>query len=150
MMTIANHGSPSMPDRRFSKLLGVIALLNVLHLIDHILRGDFHWPIDEQSVGFMFVATVILGGMALGVWLYCAGRVGPRFWTIVGMLGLGLGWLSHFSPMTDQPLSVIYQGYAAPWAGAMPIGCLLLLMLSVYRATVYAGYLWTRAKRRDE
>ena len=139
-----------MHDHRFIKLLGVIALLNVLHLIDHILRGDFHWPLDEQSVGFMVVATVILGGMALGVLLYRAGLVGPRFWTIVGMLGLGLGWLSHFSPMTDQPLSVIYQGYAAPWAGAMAIGCLLLLMLSVYRATVYAGYLWTRAKRRDE
>ena len=139
-----------MPDHRFIKLLGVIALLNVLHLIDHILRGDFHWPLDEQSVGFMVVATVILGGMALGVLLYRAGLVGPRFWTIVGMLGLGLGWLSHFSPMTDQPLSVIYQGYAAPWAGAMAIGCLLLLMLSVFGATVYAGYLWTRVKRRDE
>ena len=150
MMTVANHGSPSMHDHRFIKLLGVIALLNVLHLIDHILRGDFHWPIDEQSVGFMFVATVILGGMALGVLLYRAGLVGPRFWTIVGMLGLGLGWLSHFSPMTDQPLSVIYQGYAAPWAGAMAIGSLLLLMLSVFGATVYAGYLWTRAKGRDE
>jgi len=47
-------------------------------------------------------------------------------------------------------LSVIYQGYAAPWAGAMAIGCLLLLMLSVFGATVYAGYLWTRAKGRDE
>jgi len=139
-----------MPDHRFIKLLGVIALLNVLHLIDHILRGDFHWPLDEQSVGFMVVATVILGGMALGVLLYRAGLVGPRFWTIVGMLGLGLGWLSHFSPMTDQPLSAIYQGYTAPWAGAMAIGCLLLLMLSVFGATVYARHLWTRAKRRDE
>ena len=144
MMTVANHASPSMPDHRFIKLLGVIALLNVLHLIDHILRGDFHWPLDEQSVGFMVVATVILGGMALGVLLYRAGLVGPRFWTIVGMLGLGLGWLSHFSPMTDQPLSVIYHGYTAPLAGVMAIGCLLLLMLSVFGATTFAGFLWMR------
>ncbi len=103
-----------MPDRRFIQLLGVIALLNVLHLVHHILRGDFHWPIKEQSVGFMVVATVILGGMGLGVWLDRTGLVGPRFWTIVGVLGLGLGWLSHFSPMTDQPVLVIYQGYIAP------------------------------------
>ncbi len=133
-----------MPDSRLLQLLALIALLNILHLVDHILRGDFHWPIDEQSVGFMVVATVILGGMALGVWLYRAGRVGLRFWTIVGTLGLGLGWLSHFSPMTDQPLSVIYHGYTASWAGAMAIGCLLLLMLSVLGATIYAGFLWMR------
>lgn len=133
-----------MPDSRLLQLLALIALLNILHLVDHILRGDFHWPIDEQSVGFMIVTTVILGGMALGVWLYRAGRVGPRFWTIVGTLGLGLGWLSHFSPMTDQPLSVIYHGYTAPWAGAMAIGCLLLLMVFVLGATIFAGYLWMR------
>ena len=135
-----------MPDRDLLKLLGVIALLNVLHLVDHIFRGDFHWPIDEQSVGFLIVATVILGGMALGVGLYRAGRVGPRFWVIVGMMGLGLGWLSHFSPMTDQPVSVIYQGYAAHWAGALAVGCLFLLMSAVLGATVYAGYLWARGR----
>jgi hypothetical protein len=135
-----------MPDRRLLQLLGVIALLNVLHLFDHILRGDFHWPIDEQSIGFLVVATVILGGMGLGVSLYRAGRVGVRFWTVVGMLGLGLGWLSHFSPMTDQPLSVIYHGYTAPWAGALAVGCLILLMLCVLGSTLYAGYLWRRQR----
>lgn len=133
-----------MPDSRLLQLLALIALLNVLHLVDHIFRGDFHWPIDDQSIGFLVVATVILGGMALGVWLYRTGQVGPRFWTIVGLLGLGLGWLSHFSPMTDQPVSAIYQGYAAPWIGAVAVGCLFLLMLSVFGATLYAGYLWMR------
>ncbi len=135
-----------MPDRYLLKLLGVIALLNVLHLVDHVLRGDFHWPIDEQSGGFLVVATVILGGLALGVWFYRAGWVGPRFWAIVGVLGVGLGWFSHFSPMTDQPVSVIYQGYAKPWAGALAVGSLFLLMLSVLGATVYAGYLWKRER----
>ncbi|HMS83975.1 MAG TPA: hypothetical protein PKD12_10010 [Nitrospira sp.] len=135
-----------MPDCRLLKLLGIIALLNVLHLVDHLLRGDFHWPIDEQSIGFLVVATVILGGMGLGVSLYQTGRVGARFWTVVGLLGLGLGWLSHFSPMTDQPVSVIYHGYTASLAGALAVGCLLLLMLCVLGATILAGYLWKRQR----
>ena len=138
-----------MVNTRLLNLLGLIALLNVLHLVDHILRGDFHWPIDEQSIGFLVVATVILGGMGLGVWLYRAGLVGPRFWVMVGVLGLGLGWLSHFSPMTDQPLSVIYHGYTAPWAGVLAVGCLFLLMLSVLGATLFAGYLWRQGAHPD-
>jgi hypothetical protein len=87
--------------------------------------------------------------MGLGVLLYRAGRVGARFWTIVGILGLGLGWLSHFSPMTDQPVSIIYQGYAVPWVGMLAVGCLFLLMFSVLGATVFAGYLWRRGAHRD-
>jgi len=133
-----------MPNPRLLQLLDLISTLNVLHLLDHILRGDFHWPIDEQSIGFILVATIILGGMGLGVRLYQTGRVGPRFWTIVGILGLGLGWLSHFSPTTDQPVSVIYQSYATPWAGALAVGCLFLLMGTVFGATIFSGYLWRR------
>jgi hypothetical protein len=73
-MVIANIRSPSMPDRRLIQLLGFIALLNVLHLVDHILRGDFHWPIDEQSVGLIVVATVILVG-----WDSVCGSIGQAW-----------------------------------------------------------------------
>lgn len=65
---------------------------------------------------------------------------------IVGALGLGLGWLSHFSRMTDQPLTVIYHRYTAPWAGAVAKGCLLLCILSVYGIMVYSGCVWMRVK----
>lgn len=133
-----------MSNSRLLQLLSYIALLNVLHLVDHIFRGDFHWPIDGQSVGFILVAIVILGGMGVGVRLYRVGRVGPRFWTMAGILGLGLGWLSHFSPMTDQSVSVIYHGYPNPLAGGGAVLCLFLLMVTVLGATIFAGYLWRR------
>ncbi len=134
-----------MPDRRLLQLLALIAGLNFLHILDHLFRGDFHWPIDEQSVGFLIVVTIIFGGMGWGTRLYRTGLVGPRFWVIVGMLGLGLGWLSHFSPTTDQPVSAIYEAYPAPWAGALAVGCLFLLMSAVMGATAYAGSLWMRS-----
>ncbi|QPD05180.1 MAG: hypothetical protein Nkreftii_002954 [Candidatus Nitrospira kreftii] len=65
---------------------------------------------------------------------------------LVGTLGLGLGWLSHFSQMTDQPLTVTYHRYTASWAGAVAIGCLLLCILSVFGIMVYSGYVWMRVK----
>lgn len=144
MKNVSEYRGLSMPDPRLLRFLGLIAILNVLHLVDHILRGDFHWPIDEQSVGFIGVATIILGGMGLGVRLYRLGLVGPWFWVMVGVLGLGLGWLSHFSPMTDQPVSVIYHAYTASWAGSLAVGCLFLLMFSVLGATALAVSLWRR------
>jgi hypothetical protein len=131
-----------MPDRRLLQFLAWIAVLNFLHILDHLFRGDFHWPMDEQSVGFLIVVTIIFGGMGLGTWLYRTGLVGPLFWVIIGLLGLGLGWFSHFSPMTDQPVPVIYHAYAWPLAGALAVGCLFMLLLTVLGATIYAGLLW--------
>ncbi|MDH4154378.1 MAG: hypothetical protein OEV01_11390 [Nitrospira sp.] len=49
--------------------------------------------------------------------------------------------------MTDQPLSVIYQGYTALWAGGLAVSCLILLMLFVLGATAFAGYRWNRQSR---
>ncbi len=110
----------------------------------------FTGSIDEQSIEFIGVAIIILDGMGLGVRFYRSDRVGPRFWVMVGVLGLGLGWLSHFSPMTDQPVSVIYHAYTAPWAGSLAVGCLVLLLFSVLSATVFAGYLWQRGAYPDQ
>lgn len=131
----------TIPDSWLLRWLALIAILNALHLVDHVLRGDFHWPIDEHSIGFLVVATVILGSLGVGAAWYRVGRVGPCFWVSLGILGLGLGWLSHFSPMTDQPVSVIYHAYPTALAGWAAVGCLLVLMLSVLATTLYAGFL---------
>ena len=134
-----------MPDRRLLQLLALIVVLNFLHILDHLFRGDFHWPMDEQSMGFLVVVTIIFGGMGWGTRRYRMGLVGPRFWVIVGTLGLGLGWLSHLSPTTDQSVSAIYEAYPASWAGSLAVGCFFLLMSTVLGATVYAGFLWMRS-----
>ncbi|MCC6141627.1 MAG: hypothetical protein IT389_13535 [Nitrospira sp.] len=125
------------PDR-LERLIVGIAVLNGLHAIDHVLRGDFHWPIDDQSIGFIVVIAAIYLVIGLGLIGYRRGAVGPRFWAGIGLSGLALGWLSHFSPFTDQPVSVIFHAYHTPVMGGIAVALLILLMLLVLVATLQA------------
>ena len=86
-----------MPDKLLTTLVSVIATLNALHAVDHILRGDVHWPLDGPSVAFVLITVVTYGVLGLGLVLYRTQRVGPRFWVLVGLMGLAFGWLTHFS-----------------------------------------------------
>ncbi len=134
-------------DRSLLRLILVIAWLNGVHTLDHMMRGDFHWPLDRQSVGFVLVVAAIYLVIGVGVRLSRRGVVGPLFWAIVGFGGLILGWLSHFSPFTDQPLHVIYGTYHNAMAGALAVLCLMLLMGVVLTATLYSFYLWHHQRR---
>ncbi|MGB4994014.1 MAG: hypothetical protein WBO50_02530 [Nitrospira sp.] len=46
-------------DRSLVRLILVIVWLNGVHTLDHMIRGDFHWPLDGQSVGFVLVVSAI-------------------------------------------------------------------------------------------
>ena len=133
-------------DRSLLRLILVIAWLNGVHTIDHIMRGDFHWPLDGQSVGVVLVVAAIYLVIGMGVRLSRRGVVGPLFWAIVGCGGLIFGWLSHFSPFTDQPLHVIYGCYHNATGGAFAVLCLMLMMSFVLAATLYSFYLWHRQR----
>ena len=91
-----------------------------------MVRGDFHWPIDGQSVAFVAIIVVMYGVLGLGLVWYRRHRIGPRFWMLVGAVGLAFGWLSHFSPFTDQPLAVIVGGLCVARGGLvgadLPVG----------------------------
>jgi hypothetical protein len=138
-----------MPDKILATLVSVIAALNALHALDHILRGDVHWPLDGPSVAFVLITVVTYGVLGFGLVLYRTQRVGPRFWTLVGLGGLAFGWLAHFSPFTDQPPAVILAAYTSRWAGGFALACLLALMLVVLSVTVYAGWLWRTTPQAD-
>jgi len=51
---------PARPPDTLERMIVGIAVLNGLHVIDHVLRGDFHWPIDDQSISFIVVIVVSL------------------------------------------------------------------------------------------
>jgi hypothetical protein len=67
--------------------------------------------------------VVTYGVLGLGLVLYRTQRVGPRFWTMVGLVGLAFGWLAHFSPFTDQPPAVILAAHPSRWAGSRSPVC---------------------------
>lgn len=137
------------PDRTLVRLIWAIAVLNAAHTVDHVMRGDFHWPLDEQSIGFLLVVTSIYLVIGIGLGRSRRGVVGPRFWTIVGGTGLAFGWLSHFSPFTDQPVHVMYDAYHGTIGGPVAVVCLMLLMGVVLVATMYSAYLWYDQRRHS-
>src|SRR5438874_9827536 len=83
---------PCMPDRALIALVVAAAILFSGHVVDHVARGDVHWPLTVDSVAFILVSVVIYAIIGLGLTLYVNGKVGPLFWALVGGIGLAFGW----------------------------------------------------------
>jgi hypothetical protein len=131
-----------MRDKKLVNLIIVGTILSLGHTVDHIVRGDLHWPLTWESVPFIVVSLAIYAAIALGLYLYAQGKVGARFWAIFAGSGLAFGWLAHFSPFTDQPARYIFNAHESVIAGWLALSCLLALMLTLMVAAVYAAYLW--------
>ena len=70
--------------------------------------------------------------------------LGPRFGAMIGDRRLAVGWLSHFSPSTDQPVAAIFHVYPFTTARILAVGRLGLHMLAVLLATLLALMLWSQ------
>jgi hypothetical protein len=135
-------------DRKLITLVALATILSLGHTVDHVLRGDLHWPLTPESILFIVVTlgtNLIAGG---GVYLYMIGKIGPRFWASVLGIGLVAGWLGHFSPLSDQPPHHILGAYACAAVGWFALGWLIMLMLVLSVATVYATHHSIRASSR--
>jgi len=136
-----------MRDRTLVILVIVIAVLNVGHTIDHVVRGDVPWPLTMDSLAFIVVSAIIYALIGGGLWLYWIGKIGPRSFMIAGAGGAAFGWLGHFSPYTDQPPQHIVNAHSSVAIGRLALAWLIALMLALIVASIYAGWLWLAQRR---
>jgi hypothetical protein len=129
-------------------LIAVATLLSLGHTADHAVRDDLRWP-SAELIAFVLVNLVLYGAIGTGLYLYVKGTVGPRFWTIVAFAGVLFGWAAHLSPFTGQPPAYILSAYNHGLAGWVALGVLVVLMLVMSGAGVYAAYLWRRGVQRS-
>ena len=86
-----------MRDKTLVALVILIAILNVGHTIDHVVRGDVQWPLTIDSLGFIVVSAIIYALIGLGLYLYWNGKVGRRsLVNLPALLAFRLQ-LNHFS-----------------------------------------------------
>jgi hypothetical protein len=70
----------------------------------------------SKSRSFIIV-TAVYAIIRLGLYFYWHGRVGPRFWAIIGSIGVTFDLLGNFSPFTDQSPQHILNSYTSVAAG---------------------------------
>lgn len=117
-------------------------VLNGAHTVISSLGESFTGRSMGQSLGFVTGVTMMYPVIGIELWFSRRGSVGPPFWTIIGCAGWVVGWCSHFSPVTDQPVPVIYGAYHTAAEGAVAVACLMRLMSVVLAMTVYSAYFW--------
>jgi hypothetical protein len=134
-------------DKTLIILATLIIVLNAGHVADHVVRGDFPWPLDAWSVppiAFVLISNAILG---FGLYFYVKGKVGPLFWAIVAGLGIAAAWLGHLSPFTEQTPQYICRAYASPIVGGFAVAWFVALVLVLIMTAIYAEYLWARSPK---
>jgi hypothetical protein len=136
-----------MPDKKLEILIFFAALFFLAHTVDHVAR-DLRWPLTAEAIPFLAFTALILATVFGAFLLYRRGKIGPRFLAVLGTVSVAIGWLGHFSPFTEQPLSHIFNAYQSPMAGWLAVGTLFALMLSLVAITIYSGMLWVRGSGR--
>jgi len=135
-----------MPDKTLTVLVLAAAAFSAAHDLDHLLRDDFSQPSAWAIVAGFLSMKYALTGAAL--YFYFRGKIGARFWTVVGILGAAALWFAHLSPSAEQRPPDIYAAYGSPIAGFIAWGLVYALMLSLVSLALYGGWRAFRAAER--
>ena len=133
-----------MSDKKLITLVVLATVFYSGHTIDHFVRDNIGWSLNAESIVFFTFTVATYSIIGVGLFLYMANKVGPRFWAILSAMGVALGWLAHFSSFTDQPPAYILSAYSSTAAGWLALSSLIALMIVLVIAAVHSGYLWIR------
>lgn len=133
-----------MPDKSLTALVVAAIALSAAHDADHLLRDDFSQGSAWKFVAAFLTVKYLLTSAAL--YFYFRGKIGAKFWAVVGVLGAALLWFAHLSSGAEQKPADIYALYGNPTAGLVAAGVVYALMLSLIALAVYCGRLLAVAK----
>ncbi|HEX2221875.1 MAG TPA: hypothetical protein VHK06_05070, partial [Candidatus Limnocylindria bacterium] len=136
-----------MRPRTLYLLTGLAAAMALGHHLDHAIRGNhIGWPLSDEVNAFTF-SLGIYPVIAVGLWLYRSGRVGPGFWALVS--GGGALFLSviHFGPAALEPPHDIIGMYRPPIVGWLAFGWLVGLVLVLVITCLLELRAWHAARR---
>ena len=127
-----------MPDKTLTVLVLAAIAFSAAHDIDHLLRDDFSQPSAWAIVaGFLSVKYALI---VAALYFYFRGKIGPKFWAVIGALGAAALWFAHLSPGAEQRPSNIYAMYGSPLAGLVASGLVYAMMLSLVALALYGGW----------
>jgi hypothetical protein len=107
-------------------VLGITAL-SVAHHVDHVLRDNTGWPLQEGFNPFsasLFVYPVIAAGLILSA----RQRVGPRFWALLAGGAAVFIAAVHVGPAAGDSVGDIPDQYGSPAAAAVALAVLALFV----------------------
>ena len=131
-----------MRHRTLAIVIAVVTLFGIGHHIDHIIRGNHvGWPLISEVTPFTY-SLGIYPVLAVGLFLWARGRVGPGFWAILLVASLLFVTLVHFGPFAAEPPEDILAPYSSPVFGWLALAWLGTFILVLAASSVYAFRLW--------
>jgi hypothetical protein len=95
------------------------------------------------AAAFLSVKYALVGA---ALYFYFRGKLGEKFWAVIGLLGALAVWFAHLSPASEQRPPDIYAMYGNAAAGLAASGVVYAMMLSFVALALYSG--WRAVRRR--
>src|SRR3712207_1674902 len=85
---LALEEDKKMAFRKLTILAVVITCFSIGHHIDHVIRGNHvGWPLIDEVTPFTY-SFGFYPLIALGFFMWARGKIGPRSWSVLSLLGL--------------------------------------------------------------